>query len=130
MFNKKAVSTLSITIALILAGCGGNDSDGTSSSDGTSDAGKSITAIDGYLSAADVYVDRNENTVADTDEYLGLTDDSGVFVIPESDSEYDVIIKAIAGQTSDSDKAGKLTASFDFIAPSSASYIPVIIEDA
>ncbi|MCW1891002.1 hypothetical protein OK016_24690 [Vibrio chagasii] len=40
---------------------------------------------------------------ADKDEYIGLTGNAGEILIKKSDSEYDIIIRVIAGQTTDSD---------------------------
>ncbi|MCQ1060696.1 hypothetical protein NHN17_21860 [Photobacterium sp. ZSDE20] len=72
--------------------------------------------IDGYLSQAQVCVDRNSNSSCDSGEVVGLTDSNGAITIKAEDAKYAVIAQAIAGQTADSDKAGKLGNSYELIA--------------
>lgn len=98
-------------VALILSstlfGCGGgdgsNNDNGVPVADGSEKASFTYRAIDGYLGSAEVYVDRNSNMKADNDEYIGLTGNSGEILIKKSDSDYDIIVRIIAGQTTDSD---------------------------
>lgn len=53
------MSLLAASVAIALAGCGGGSgSDSTS----TAQSGLEITAIDGYLKNAAVWVDTNENS--------------------------------------------------------------------
>lgn len=74
-----------------------------SADDQLNDSEFTYRAIDGYLGSAEVYADRNSNLKADKDEYIGLTGNAGEVLIKKSDSEYDIIIRVIAGQTTDSD---------------------------
>lgn len=93
-----AVLTTALVSALSLTGCGG----GTSSSDTDSTVSSfSITAMDGYLKNADVWVDANGgNNNCETN--LGLkTGDGGIISIPIQYQKNTICIKAIAGQTID-----------------------------
>lgn len=83
---------------------------------------KTLTAIDGYLIGAEVYVDRNQNGKADTTEKLSqLTDENGRIAIPSTDAEFDVIVKAIVGKTRDSDTGGTIKQNFELLAKSTSS---------
>ncbi|MEC7939551.1 MAG: hypothetical protein VX212_03060, partial [Pseudomonadota bacterium] len=82
---------------------GSNTENGIPSADVSEKASFTYRAIDGYLGSAEVYVDRNSNMEADNDEYIGLTSNSGEILIKKSDSDYDIIVRIIAGQTTDSD---------------------------
>ncbi len=100
---------LTLALASTLFGCGGGGDDttqkngnGSSGGDG-GDVSYTYRAIDGYLGSAEVYADRNGNMKADGDEYIGLTGVDGDIQIKKSDSEFDIIIRVIAGQTTDSD---------------------------
>ncbi|UJF18475.1 hypothetical protein L0B53_15830 [Vibrio sp. SS-MA-C1-2] len=63
----------------------------------------SYQAIDGYLQYAAVYVDRNNDGVADSDEYFTITNEDGGFELLSDDSAYGVLVKTVDGQTIDSD---------------------------
>ncbi|MCK6261737.1 hypothetical protein KP803_00450 [Vibrio sp. ZSDE26] len=110
---KRTKAFLAMSAVLVLGGC----SDDDNSEVNTQSQVSTYKAIDGYLIDADVYVDRNSNGVPDSTELLtNKTDDNGEFTLQESDKNYTVIIKAIAGQTYDSDKGGRLIEDFEFIA--------------
>ena len=123
--NLLKISVLASTIALALAGC---NSDGSST--GTSDSGSAGTgdsssasgaytlqAIDGYLVNAEVYADIDQNgTLSDSDKMLGTTGENGTFTVESDYQDYPIIIKAIAGQTFDTDTAGTLTSNVELIA--------------
>ncbi|WP_373433555.1 hypothetical protein ACEO96_15205 [Vibrio anguillarum] len=114
MNNKKTL--LAVSLAGIITGCGGSDGDSGSN---TSELQAQI--IDGYLVNAEVYVDRNGNKVADEDEKLeGTTNTEGYISLAESDKDYVLIARAVAGQTFDTDKGGTITASFELSAPAGA----------
>ncbi|KDM91308.1 hypothetical protein [Photobacterium galatheae] len=84
---------------VLLSGCGGSGS-------GQEDK-ETVQVIDGYLSNAEVCVDRNNNFVCDTGEALSeRTNAKGQVTISESDSKYPLIARLIAGETSDSDHPG------------------------
>ncbi|WP_439145958.1 hypothetical protein [Vibrio sp.] len=97
---------------LVLTGCG-SDSDSNNSVQNTT-----LTALDGYLENAQVYVDTNANKNLDSDdELLGLTKTGGKFEMSAVHSDKTLFVKAIAGQTLDTDR-GMVTQ--DFILASQA----------
>lgn len=111
MNNKKTL--LAVSLAGIITGCGGGDGDS-----GSDTSALKAQIIDGYLVNAEVYVDRNGNKVADEDEKLeGTTNAEGYISLAESDKDYMLIARAVAGQTFDTDKGGTITASFELAAP-------------
>src|SRR5690606_3038802 len=58
---------------------------------------------------------------ADEDEKLeGTTNAEGYISLAESDKDYVLIARAVAGQTFDTDKGGTITASFELSAPAGA----------
>ncbi|MGR5145547.1 hypothetical protein ACQKP8_03230 [Photobacterium alginatilyticum] len=106
-------------VALLMHGCGGDSNNtsatGNSTTNPTSDS-ITYTAIDGYLGSAAVYADRNADLIADDDEYIGLTNSNGRITLSATDSQYDVIVKIIAGQTTDSDINGTVAHSVEMVA--------------
>ncbi|OAN16912.1 hypothetical protein A3K86_08200 [Photobacterium jeanii] len=109
-FNYSTLAA-SLALALTLTGC--NDSD----SNNNTVSGNTIKVIDGYLSQAEVCIDRNNNQSCDTGEALStLTNAKGEITIPEADAKHPIIARAIAGKTTDSDKAGALGNSYELIA--------------
>ncbi|MCG3744975.1 hypothetical protein EXA18_16180 [Vibrio cincinnatiensis] len=114
MNNKKTL--LAVSLAGIITGCGGSGGDS-----GSDTSALKAQIIDGYLVNAEVYVDRNGNKVADEDEKLeGTTNAEGYISLAESDKDYVLIARAVAGQTFDTDKGGTITASFELAAPAGA----------
>ncbi len=112
--NLIKLSVLASTVALALAGCGSDDNTTTQNSGSES---YSIQAIDGYLVNAEVYADKDlSETLTDSDEKLGVTDENGSLTVDANYKNYPIIIKAIAGQTFDTDKAGALTSNVELIA--------------
>jgi len=77
MIEKRNTSLL-LAIALALAACGGGDGGSAAPTPraATTAAGK---AVDGYLSAASVLCDANNNGVADSSESVAVTDSQGNF---------------------------------------------------
>ncbi|MDO6708421.1 hypothetical protein [Photobacterium sp. 1_MG-2023] len=106
-------SLLSVVVtAAILTGCGGSDSD--------KDQKQSVqvTVIDGYLSDAQVCVDRNRNGHCDTGELLTeKTNGNGQITISASDSQSPLIARVIAGESSDSDHPGFVWQDAELYAP-------------
>lgn len=108
----KNLSLLAMAVSLALTGCGG-DSGGSAAASNTT----TIKVIDGYLVNAEVYVDRDNDGVADSDEKLDvLTSTSGEITLNNTDTQYPLIIRAIAGKTYDQDKAGRLTETIELTA--------------
>ena len=114
---KITPSLLGSLIALSLSGC--NSSDDSNSTVSTS----TIKAIDGYLANASVYIDRNSNNIADENEFVGVTSERGELTVNSSQLTHPIIIKAIAGQTYDLDKGGRLTQSYELMADTSTTII-------
>jgi hypothetical protein len=115
----KNISLLAVAVSLALTGCGGSDESGSSTTSSTTKSPTTTTVkvIDGYLVNAEVYVDRNDNGKPESDEKLdGLTNTSGEITLDNSDTQYGLIIRAIAGKTYDQDKAGRLTKTIELSA--------------
>ncbi|WP_253823177.1 hypothetical protein [Vibrio kanaloae] len=130
--NLLKISVLTSTIALALAGCNSNSSSTSTSDSGTTGTGDSgstggaytLQAIDGYLVNAEVYADIDQNgTLSDSDKMLGTTGENGTFTVESDYKDYPIIIKAIAGQTFDTDKAGTLTSNVELIAEKGSSVV-------
>ncbi|MCW8329483.1 hypothetical protein MD588_11775 [Photobacterium sp. SDRW27] len=121
MHFKYSVLAASLAAAITLSGCGGSDNTGSGSDNNGSGNNNlqtnTIKVIDGYLSQAEVCVDRNENSVCDASELLDtVTNTSGEITISDADTKFPLIARAIAGKTTDSDKAGTLGNSYELIA--------------
>ncbi|HHX8298079.1 TPA: putative Ig domain-containing protein [Vibrio diabolicus] len=118
----KKMSLLAASVAIALTGCGGGSgSDNTS----TAQSGLEITAIDGYLKNAAVWVDTNENLVLDTGEDTKLdvvTNEYGKFTLPEEYKSQTVFIQAVAGQTEDTTR-GIVTETFSLASTSGSSVV-------
>lgn len=118
----KKMSLLAASVAIALTGCGGGSgSDNTS----TAQSGLEITAIDGYLKNAAVWVDTNENLVLDTGEDTKLdvvTNEYGKFTLPEEYKSQTVFIQAVAGQTEDTTR-GIVTETFSLASMSGSSVV-------
>lgn len=118
----KKMSLLAASVAIALTGCGGGSgSDNTS----TAQSGLEITAIDGYLKNAAVWVDTNENLVLDTSEDTKLdvvTNEYGKFTLPEEYKSQTVFIQAVAGQTEDTTR-GIVTETFSLASTSGSSVV-------
>ncbi|UPR47407.1 hypothetical protein ITG13_14075 [Vibrio cyclitrophicus] len=106
----KKVSLLAASVAFALTGCGGSDGD----SAGAAPGGVVITAIDGYLQHAEVWVDTDGNFELDaTDKKLGVeTDENGQFTLPSEHKDSVVFIKAIKNKTIDKTR-GLVTDNFE-----------------
>ena len=95
----KKVSLLAASVAFALTGCGGSNGD----SSGATPGGVVITAIDGYLQHAEVWVDTDGNFELDaSDKKLQVeTDENGQFTLPNEHKDSVVFIKAIKDKTID-----------------------------
>ncbi|MEZ9541797.1 hypothetical protein AB4209_07485 [Vibrio sp. 10N.286.48.C11] len=109
----KKVSLLAASVAFALTGCGGSDGD----SAGAAPGGAVITAIDGYLQHAEVWVDQNGDFELDSsDTKLAIeTDENGQFTLPDEHKGSVVFIKAIKDKTIDKTR-GLVTKDFELAA--------------
>lgn len=119
---KKAIFSIMLLGGMLLTGCGGGGGDSSSNSN-LDPSTVTITAIDGYLGSAEVFSDKNLNWIADSDEYLGDTAEDGQISVPIAALDYPIIVKVVAGKTTDSDVAGKLTANKQLIAANGVKYV-------
>ncbi|EJE8556390.1 hypothetical protein [Vibrio vulnificus] len=118
MNKNKIVMALGLSVSVSLLGCGGGSS---SSSGGSSSSSYSVTAIDGYLQNAQVWLDLNKNFVWDANEPRATTGAGGVATLdvtgitnPES---FPVVVKAIKGETIDEDTGNTITTDYVMSAP-------------
>ncbi|EMN7254215.1 hypothetical protein WB876_000433 [Vibrio vulnificus] len=118
MNKNKIVMALGLGVSVGLLGCGGGSS---SSSGGSSSNSYSVTAIDGYLQNAQVWLDLNKNFVWDANEPRATTGAGGVATLdvtgitnPES---FPVVVKAIKGETIDEDTGNTITTDYVMSAP-------------
>ncbi|MFM2596836.1 putative Ig domain-containing protein [Vibrio fortis] len=116
----KKVSLLAASVAFALTGCGGSDGD----SSGATPGGVVITAIDGYLQHAEVWVDTDGNFELDaSDKKLEVeTDENGQFTLPNEHKDSVVFIKAIKDKTIDITR-GLVTESFELATTAGATII-------
>ncbi len=114
----KQISLLAASVAIALTGCGGSDSSGSTPNDGKPPigAGIVITAIDGTLQNAAVYVDKikDDGQLCETDTQV-KTDEKGQAELPSEFAGLTTCVKAIAGQTVDEDR-GIVKTGFDLSA--------------
>lgn len=118
---------LTINIALfallsLLSACGsggGGDASGTSrtADDGSSATVTTLTGTvaDGYLSGAQVFLDRNNNRIYDNGEPMALSTAGGVYSLEVNPGEgdiYPVIAQVIAGQTIDEDTGAPVASGY------------------
>ncbi|MFA0570522.1 putative Ig domain-containing protein [Vibrio gallaecicus] len=105
----KKISLLAAAVSMALTGCGSDDSN----SSPTPTPQFTITAIDGYLNNAEVYIGDN------CDSFVGRTNRSGQLTLDLTDDIVDqkVCIKAIANETIDMTR-GVVIDEFTLAAPS------------
>jgi len=118
MKKNQIVIALGLSGSLVLSGCG--DSDGASSNTSSQKSTYNVTAIDGYLRNAEVWLDLNKNSVKDPDEPSATSGEGGIAQLDVSNvtnpQNYPVIVHAIAGQTEDEDQ-GLVTSDYVMSAP-------------
>ena len=118
MRKNKIVLALGLTTSLGLVGC----FDSSSSSESSSSASSySVTAIDGYLQNAQVWLDLNSNFMLDAGEPTAITGAGGqatldVSGIPNPES-YPVVVRAIKGETIDEDTGTEVVSDYVMSAP-------------
>ena len=107
----KKISLLAAAVSMALTGCGSDDSN--SSPTPTPTPQFTITAIDGYLNNAEVYIGDN------CDSFVGRTNSSGQLTLDLTDEIIDqkVCIRAIANETIDMTR-GVVVDEFTLAAPS------------
>jgi len=126
-------SLVATCVASLLTACGGSSSSdsgagSSSSSGGTTTTSLSGKAADGYLSGANVCLDKNNNKVCDEGEPSATSDSEGSFTlegVAQSDIDtYPLLVEVIAGETIDLDNAGVvLTKSYTMSAPVGYTFI-------
>ncbi len=107
-FSKRKLSVAIASAAVVtLAGCGGGGSSSDAGAGGGGTESFSVTAIDGYLANAEIYVDANSNAVLDNSELsagaIGTTDAQGKISVDNQYVDNDLLVRAVAGQTRDLD---------------------------
>lgn len=112
------VSLLAASVAIALTGCGGSDG----GSKPVEASGIVITAIDGYLHNAEIWVDKDGNLANGCELNTEImTDEDGKATISKADfAGMNVCIKAVAGKTIDNDR-GLVAKGFNLASPASES---------
>ncbi|EIJ0968866.1 hypothetical protein LH716_001876 [Vibrio vulnificus] len=120
MRANKIVIALSVAGMVSLVGCGSDSSD---SSTPTVPNTYSVTAIDGYLHNAKVWLDTTPNWVHDDGEPIAYSNQQGVAQLDVSNvanyQSFAVIVQAIAGETIDTEggNVDPITAGYTMSAP-------------
>jgi hypothetical protein len=110
----RKISLIAMSVAVGLAGCGGDSSDSTPVVETNT---YTVTAIDGYLYMASVYADMDsDGAVTAQDALLGQTDANGQLKIADQYKSYPLIIQATAGETIDQTR-GPVMQAFELRAP-------------
>lgn len=107
-YSKRKLSVAIASAAVVtLAGCGGGGSSSDAGAGGGGAESFSVTAIDGYLTNAEIYIDANSNAVLDNAELtagaIGSTDAQGKINVDNQYVDSDLLVRAVAGQTRDLD---------------------------
>lgn len=98
---KRVIVAVLIPMAVTIAGCGGGGSAGSPATTAISG-----TVADGYLSGAEVFLDKNGNYQWDGGEPMTTTDANGAYRMTVSAADasmYPIVVRAIAGTTIDKD---------------------------
>jgi hypothetical protein len=116
---------LALSVSALTA-CGGGSSGGDDPGSTPGTETETVTAIDGYLEDAEVYVDANDNGKLDDSEKssgpLGVTDENGEIEVSTDQFDNPLLVRAVAGQTLDSD-SGAITKDFVLSADAESSYV-------
>lgn len=109
MINKKTF--LAASVVLALTACGSSES-------GSGESSTKLTAIDGYLTNAELWIDTNDNLELDAGDtqLADNSDENGQFTLTAEQQGHAVFIKAISGQTIDSVR-GVVSEDFELSAP-------------
>lgn len=108
MKRNKSSLALAMASALLLAGCGGDDSHQSDPTGAETVVGYRVKAIDGYLQDAKVWLDITPDWVHDpAHEPSAMTISGGVAVLDVTGiadyGQYPLMVEAVAGKTVDSD---------------------------
>lgn len=124
--KDKKISILALAVAgsTLLTGCGGSGSE--SGSIPPSNGPQTITAIDGYLQNAEVYIDANANGRLEVSEQglgpIGSTNASGKISVAGINFNGNLVVRAVAGKTIDSD-SGVVDKTYVLGAPKGSAFI-------
>ncbi|OEE38257.1 hypothetical protein A1QO_02450 [Vibrio genomosp. F10 str. ZF-129] len=118
--NRLLYSVMIASIAL--TGCNDDSSSPSAATESSSET-LEYRAIDGYLGSASIYSDRNGNMIAEESEFIGTTDSQGRISVSALDAQFAVIVRVIAGVTTDTDIQGTVSESKELIAKSGIQYI-------
>ncbi|MFB9217907.1 hypothetical protein [Vibrio sinaloensis] len=122
MKQNKLVLALGLTASVGLVGCGGGSGSDSSTSDNTgSSTSYSVTAIDGYLKGAQVWLDLNRNFQLDANEPTATSGDGGKASLNvdgiDNPEQYPVVVRAIKGKTVDEDTGNAVATDYVMSAP-------------
>jgi len=119
MKYKRRLRMATLMLPLLVTGCGSDPSPNP-----VGQETKTVIVIDGYLHNASICIDRNRNKICELNEEIeSKTNELGQVKIALADAEYPIIVKAIAGVTTDSDQLTPLTKSYELIASANADYV-------
>ncbi|MFS1436680.1 putative Ig domain-containing protein [Shewanella sp. 10N.286.48.A6] len=107
---------LALSVAIALTGCGSDS--GTTP---PTPENFTITAIDGYLQNAQVWVNKNSEAGCETNTDV-LTDEKGQASLPDALKAFPICIKAIKDKTIDSSR-GVVAENFDLATPAGSAVI-------
>ena len=111
---------LGLTASVGLVGCL-DDSDSDSSSGSASSTSYSVTAIDGYLNGAQVWLDLNANFQLDSNEPSATTGEGGKASLDitgiDNPETYPLVVRSIKGQTVDEDTGNTVASDYVMSAP-------------
>lgn len=120
MKKNPLVIALGLSSSIGLVGCGGSD-DNSSSSTATPATSYSVTAIDGYLQNAQVWLDLDKDFQLDANEPSATTGAGGKASLDvtgiENPEQYPVVVRSIKGKTVDEDTGNTVASDYVMSAP-------------
>ncbi|WP_117234944.1 hypothetical protein [Vibrio maerlii] len=118
MKHNKILLAFGLISIAVTTGC--SDSDSSSNQSSSDPVPYNVTAIDGYLQNAQVWLDLNNNYLLDDGEPNAFSGTGGVAELNVSGiadpTQYPIVVQAIAGQTIDEDQ-GPVTEAYVMSAP-------------
>lgn len=95
----------SLIPAMLLTACGGDSNKNETSPIAQSRSDHTeIRVIDGYLSNANVYLDKNDNGVFESTEKIGVTSESGLILVKSAELKHSLGAIAVPYETADQDR--------------------------